>query len=406
MVNLTKSVVDKIKPLSDKNQSFYRDDKIKGFALRVTSSGVKSFILETRIEGKVKRMTLGKYGNVTVEEARKEAKKLLGQIVQGQNPLAIKKEKKVKAITLQEAFNSYLKARKDLKPNTVIDYKQALNQVAPDWLNKPLTSITRDMVKKRHLEHGKHKSKARANNAMRVLRTIFNYAIHEYQTGDDKSIITVNPIEYLSHTRGWYNIKRRQTVIKPNQLAAWYVGLKKLSEQDRYSNASMWQDYFLLVLFTGLRKMEAASLLWKDIDLYSKTLTVHDTKNGESHTLPMSNEIYEIFLRRQKLKTSDFVFPAKSQTGYMYEPRKAVLKVSELSGVPFTTHDLRRTFATTAESLELSAYALKRLLNHKMNNDVTAGYIIGDVERLRKPMQKITDFMVKHMNEPVETIEG
>ena len=86
---------------------------------------------------------------------------------------------------------------------------------------------------------------------------------------------------------------------------------------------------------------------------------------------------------------------------HIYEPKKAVLKVVELSGVPFTLHDLRRTFATIADSLDLSAYALKRLLNHKMGNDVTAGYIMRDVERLRKPMQQITNFLIKHMNESV-----
>ena len=65
----------------------------------------------------------------------------------------------------------------------------------------------------------------------------------------------------------------------------------------------------------------------------------------------------------------------------------------------FTLHDLRRTFATIADSLDLSAYALKCLLNHKMGNDVTAGYIMRDVERLRKPMQQITNFLVKHIKE-------
>ncbi len=57
-----------------------------------------------------------------------------------------------------------------------------------------------------------------------------------------------------------------------------------------------------------------------------------------------------------------------------------MLKVAELAEVNFTVHDLRRTFITTVESLDIPAYALKRLLNHKMNHDVTAGYIIMDVE--------------------------
>jgi len=68
-------------------------------------------------------------------------------------------------------------------------------------------------------------------------------------------------------------------------------------------------------------------------------------------------------------------------------------------------HDLRRTFITVAESLDISAYAVKRLVNHKMSNDVTAGYIVNDVERLRKPMQSITDyFLVQIESKPSETL--
>lgn len=63
------------------------------------------------------------------------------------------------------------------------------------------------------------------------------------------------------------------------------------------------------------------------------------------------------------------------------------------SGVSFTSHDLRWAFIPIAESLDISAYALKRLLNHKMTNYVTVAYIITDVERLRIPMQKSTDYI-------------
>lgn len=79
------------------------------------------------------------------------------------------------------------------------------------------------------------------------------------------------------------------------------------------------------------------------------------------------------------------------------EQRKKMTRDTKESGVAFTMHDLRRTFITVAESLDISAYAVKRLVNHKMNNDVTAGYIVNDVERLRKPMQTITDYFLLQM---------
>jgi len=78
-IRITKSVVDRLTAPAA-GQSFARDSELKGFAVRITISGAKSFILEKRIDDKVKRLTLGRYPELTVEQARKEAHKLLGHI--------------------------------------------------------------------------------------------------------------------------------------------------------------------------------------------------------------------------------------------------------------------------------------------------------------------------------------
>lgn len=72
----------------------------------------------------------------------------------------------------------------------------------------------------------------------------------------------------------------------------------------------------------------------------------------------------------------------------MNDPKKQMDKVRKISGVYFTVHDLRRTFITIAEKLEIPAYTLKRLVNHKDKRDVTLGYIIYDTDRLKEPMEK------------------
>ena len=78
------------------------------------------------------------------------------------------------------------------------------------------------------------------------------------------------------------------------------------------------------------------------------------------------------------------------------------------SGVPFMLHDLRRSFITVAESLDLSHYAIKRLVNHKISGDVTAGYVVPDVNRLREPMQRITDRIreIAETEEPIVLIHS
>ncbi len=397
-MKLTKAFVEKAALPKDKDQIFYRDGELKGFALRVTSTGAKSFVVETLIGNKVRRMTLGKYGKLTTEQARIEAKKLLGKIATGIDPIAERKEKKVKSITLKETFDAYLIARKELKPTTLLDYNRLMKQVFSVWLSKPLLDITKDMIVKRHRIFGE-RSKARSNSAMRLLRALFNFAAGEYEDSQGRSLILENPVKRLSHTRAWYRVDRKQTVIKTHELPAWFKAVMEVRDERSTGKSSILRDYFLLLLFTGLRRQEAIELTWDRVDLKAKTITISDTKNHHTHVLPLSDFLLNLFKNRKAESEPDsiFVFPGDGKTGYNVEPRKVMKKIIDQSSVTFTLHDLRRTFITVAESLDIPAYALKRLLNHKMTQDVTAGYIVMDVERLRVPMQKITDHLLKLM---------
>ena len=154
------------------------------------------------------------------------------------------------------------------------------------------------------------------------------------------------------------------------------------------------RDYFMTVLLTGMRREEALKLAWADVDMKGKTFTLRDPKNHNDHTLPMSDYLLELLTRRKAVAVAEFVF-ADSQGRKISNFRYAQAAVTKASGVSFCIHDLRRTFATVAESLDIPAYALKRLLNHADGADVTAGYIVVNVERLREPMQKITDYVLK-----------
>ncbi|RLA50876.1 MAG: integrase [Gammaproteobacteria bacterium] len=402
MSRLNKTFIDKVEAPhaapGKQAQAFYRDSALPGFGLRVTNTGVKSFIVEKRIKGKVKRITIGRYGPLTPEKARIKAIEVLGDITVGRDPIAEKKAQHARGVTLGEAFDSYLAARHDLKPGTIKNYRKCIDGALADWKTKPLTELDKTMVQQRHAKIGKT-APARANNVMRVLRAIFNHAMEQYEDDQGQPIIQVNPTKRISHTRSWYRIERRTSVLKPHQLKAWFEATVQLQQ-------TTTRDYLQLLLFTGLRKTEAATLTWDNIDLQHRTLTVPDTKNREPHTLPLPEFLHELLQRRYEVRESDWVFPSPRNDGPLTEPRNAVKRVAELSGITFMMHDLRRTFITVAESLDISAYAMKRLVNHRMPNDVTAGYIISDVERLRIPMQDIASFLTKQIEAgtPEETV--
>ncbi|HEY9867810.1 MAG TPA: tyrosine-type recombinase/integrase [Candidatus Obscuribacterales bacterium] len=151
----------------------------------------------------------------------------------------------------------------------------------------------------------------------------------------------------------------------------------------------------LLILFTGLRRTEAARLRWSNVDLKARTLLIpsEETKNHQRHPLPLSDYLLERLQARPRL--SEYVFPVPGGAGYLVEPRRAMEQVRRTSGVQFTLHDLRRRFLPTADSLDIPHYALKRLANHRDSSDATAGYIVADVERLREPMQTISVFLAQ-----------
>lgn len=391
---LTKSVVDRIGPPNGKQPEYYRDNQLVGFALRVTPAGAKSFIVETRIRGKVRRKTLGRYGPMTVEQARKAAQKFLGEVAGGADPITDAKVAADRQMTLGEVFNAYLTVRKDLKASTIHDYRRHLRESFSDWVERPITLISKDAVARRHQKLGA-RSPARANNAMRVLRALFNFARGQYEDAEGNSLFPENPVDRLSHTRGWYRVERRRTLIPKSALPAWFEAVFALKQDPNDEQAQSVADLLLLLLFTGLRRSEGMRLRWEAVDLKDRTLTIHETKNREPLTLPLSTFLADLLQQRAKTAASPFVFPGTGKQGHMQEPRPQMRKVTEASGVEFTLHDLRRTFVTIAESLDIPYYAIKQLVNHKISGDVTAGYIVTNVERLREPMQRITDALLK-----------
>lgn len=396
-INFTKQALDKLPlPRAGKRLEAY-DTKVRGLLIRVTSRNTKTFTVYRRINGTPQRVKLGHYPDMTIEQARKKAQKTLSLMAEGIDPVVQNRAQKVKFITLGEVFEAYLKAH-DLKPGTVKDYRRVMAEAFADWQDKPILSITKDMVERRHQERGK-KSTARANNAMRVLRALFYFAAAKYEDAEGRPLVKENPVRRISSIRSWYRVDRRQSVIKPHQVSCWFHAVLALTPERTGSHAEIARDYLLCLLFTGMRKEEAARFKWRHVDFKDRTFTIEEPKNREDAVLPLPDFLYDLLRAREQHAESEYVFPGLGESGYLGDMRYWMKKVTSASGVKFTPHDLRRTFITIAESLDISAYALKRLLNHKISmSDVTGGYIITDVERLRKPMQKINDHLLHLAN--------
>ena len=382
-LRLTKSSVEAL-PFERSGQVLYRDTTLPGFGVRVGRRS-KTYFVEAQVERRTVRTSIGRADVYTTDIARKKAVHLLANMYDGRNPNDERRHEAAANITLARAFDDFFENRRSLAASSRDSYARTLRVYFAAWAKKPIRSITRQMVLRKHQQLTNDRGPYTANAAMRHLRSVYNF-VASTQDG-----LPENPVHILTQARTWNREKRRQTVITAHDLPAWWEAVMNECPDAK--------DFLLVALFTAMRRNEVAQLRWTHIDLENRKLHIPNTKNGDPLELPLSDFLIELFQRRRAESDSDtWVFPGTGRTGHVVEVKSFVGRVVEASGVEFTMHDLRRTFITIAESLDIPHYALKRLLNHRSNGDVTGGYIVMNADRLRQPVEKVTSRILEIAN--------
>jgi integrase len=384
-INFTKAAVEGLKATDTRREVW--DTNTRGLCVRVSPTGTKTFQVVKKLHGKMKRITLGKHPDLTVEQARKKAISKISDIVYKEiDPNQEARNRRAQNLTLADVFRDYKDASK-LRPSTLAGYKLAIERDLKDWKDKQLHAITGLMVQKRHKKLGKE-SETSANRTMRVLRALFNFARDQYENSEGRSLFPDNPTRKLK--RQWNNESRRKGHIGQHQLSDWFKAVQGLPESLKRGDGARARDYLIFVLLTGLRRREASSLLWRDVDLKARRFIVRDPKNHDELWMPIPDYLVDMLEVRKKeaAEGEDRPFP-------IAEPKKFVERVRNLSGVYFTVHDLRRSFITVAESLDIGVFTIKALVNHRSgSSDVTEGYVQINTERLREPMTRICNFIL------------
>lgn len=371
---------DRIRSLAlptDMERTDYYDTGCPKLICRVSNTGSKSFVvLKKTSDGKTRRITLGRFPDITVSHARKMAQAVLSDLADGVDPLAEKRKQRFRSITLNDLFTLYLNDKSDLREASVLDYSKKLHQGFSDWLNKPINEITREMVlaKRKQIEGGR-------DNKFRVLRLLMRYAVVTLKA------IPENPVDVLRDGRLWAKTKRKKRMIASDSLRDWYQAVLELKNEKA-------KVYLLLLLHTGLRDQDVRYLEWNDIDLNRDCFIARDTKNHTDFTAYIAPQLKPHLLRLKALTgKSPFVFPGDSSDGVMNIPRKPIAQICQKADVEFSSHDLKRTFLTIGEAAMIPFSLLKSLANHKTDGDVTAGYINTEANTLRQATNKIADYI-------------
>ncbi len=279
-IKLTSAAVLEM-PLPETGQVLVFDTGLPGFGVRLTVTK-KTYFAEARVKGRTRRVTVGSAAVFTCEKARTEAKKALGAMAGGTDINAQRAEDRAKTIKLEKAWTDYLAAR-TLKPSTRYLYEfMFANYFSKDWGSKEIATITPTMVAKRFSTLTKEHGKGTANGAFRVFRAVYNHTRATSAKADGSYTLPENPVRRVSETKAWHKLARRQTYISPDDLPSWFAALNSLD-----GHADLVRDYLELLLRTGIRRTEAASLHWDNVN--PKTFTLPDTKNGKPLTLPVQS---------------------------------------------------------------------------------------------------------------------
>jgi integrase len=390
-IELTDTKIERLRaPDPSGKQVLWWDAKTRG--LGVLCSGTttsKTFVVQHKLaDRRTRRITVGPIA-IGLKKARADAAGLIADILKGGDPKAERRAAVRRARTLREALDAYLTDNKTLSERSRAGYRAAVENYLTAWLDAPIRDINTEAVFRRHAEiagevaarnrgrsgGGPATGQASADGVMRELRAIW------YHQAELDPTMPPNPVKMK---KGWFKVQARNGSVAREQLPSFFAAVDGLDSRTS-------RDYLLLLLFTGLRRGEAAGLRWSEIDFAARLirLPAARTKTKRGLDLPMSGFVRDLLVARRAIGVEGpFVFTAASRSGHVEEPKFALAQVATACGVAVTAHDLRRTFTTIANGT-VSGRDARALVNHSVGGNVHDDYDQVTAEELRAAAQKV-----------------
>ena len=324
------------------------DAHLAGFGLRVTSAGARAFVLNYKVNGRERRITIGQYPTWTVLAARKQAEQLRREIDVGHDPLEDRNAAR-EAPTVRDLFDRYAVEHLPQKAirSAADDRSMWIKDILPALGSKKVAELTAHDCDDLHRSVSIDRP-TRANRVIEVLRKALNLSIRwEWLERNPASGARRNPEPKRTHYLGRAEVGRL--------IAALEVHPERTSA-----------DALLFMLFTGCRRGEALNATWHQFDLDQRVWTKasSETKQRREHRVPYSQAVADILERRRAASNVPAVFPGILGAP-LQDVRRTWVSVCQQAGLQkVRIHDLRHTFASLVASSGHSLLVVGELLGH------------------------------------------
>ena len=358
---LTQAAVDRMPSASHPVGSTVTDGEVPGLRV-VVGRKSSTYRLVDRVKGsKAITVTIARTNEVSLAAARDQARELKVKMRQGIDPRL-----SASAVpTLREAGEAYLERKAgSLRPRTLQGYEEHLRVVLEPLLATRIDAITPAMADRLHQRISKKNGEYRANGAMRTLRAVLNFAAKVHD-------LSVNPV-----TRGvsFNKEKARDWALSRDEVRQFWLCLDGIDAVRR----AAWSTLAL----TGLRLNEVRALRWDDIDA-DCVATIASPKGGpdRSFRTPLPSRLMEILGEIQFESDAELCFPS-------FPRGQGAVTLKRCTAVPFSPHQLRHTFRTTALEAGVDFQSVQLLMNHKLPG-VSGNYVSRDrlMDHLREQVE-------------------
>lgn len=381
---LTDVFIKNVKPDPERRVE-YSDTAVPGFRLVVTPTGAKSYAFRFKLDGKAGNLTIGKTTEFTLDEARQEARDAIALIGRGIDPAKEKQDKKQARIAdraaekaaldnlAENAFERFIELHAGKRKSGHEIERLLRVEVIPVWKGRKIESITRRDVIALTDAIAERGAPTTANRVLANVRKAFNWFL-----GRDYAGLAGNPCAAIA--------KPAEEVERDRVLADDEIRLV-LRAADRMG--APWGPFVRLLLFTGVRRDEAASAPWSEFaldgDAPSWSIPKERTKNGKPHLVPLASSVAEMMRGVDHIGEADLVFTTTGETPVSgFAKMKARLdrlmlelarkdaeetggdaeQIAKVTIRAWRLHDLRRTAATGMAGMGVAPHIVEAVLNH------------------------------------------